>query len=131
MSEAPVESQDAGPRDARRAWHGRMGRANHALVTAFSQDIPTVTDGARGMQQGYSSSISSRSNSSRDSEAPSYLSSHASTMTMATEEAGTRSSQGSGRSTHSRRAQNVSLCPAIPGAATRVLSLPTARRTAG
>ncbi|KAF2262265.1 AIP3-domain-containing protein, partial [Lojkania enalia] len=59
------------------------------------------------MQQSqYGSLISGSSSSSRDSEASLYQSSKASSMTLASEEAGTRSSQSSGRSGHSRRAQN-------------------------
>ncbi|KAF2471642.1 AIP3-domain-containing protein [Lindgomyces ingoldianus] len=59
------------------------------------------------MQQSpYASSASHRQSPSRDSDATLYPPSQASSMTLTSEEAGTRSSHGSGRSTHSRRVQN-------------------------
>ncbi|KAF2872382.1 actin interacting protein 3-domain-containing protein [Massariosphaeria phaeospora] len=57
-------------------------------------------------QTAYGPSTVSRRPPSRDSEATLYPPSQASSMTLTSEEPGTRSSQGSGRSTHSKRAQN-------------------------
>jgi hypothetical protein len=72
----------------------------------------------RPMHQGpRRGSHSNRRPSSRDSDATfsTQIPSHSSSMTLTNDEPGTRSSQGSGRSSHSRRNQNVSIMsrPAI------------------